>query len=255
MQALSSDIEWKAFALLLCNRMVASHTNLLGKIMIYAKRTVLILSAVLACAVGEIASGRSAIALSAQAEIVAQIETENTDEIPTETAPEETAPENLGEPVEEIPADSDVQADPAQRAQVEELLELTNADALNVQILEQVIAQFRQMAPEIPDEWWESFAAKALETDMNSLLIPIYERNYTATEIDGLIEFYQSPLGQSLLAKTPIVMQESIAVGQAWGLEIVEEMTQELEADGYEFPPAPFSADPEPMPQSMPQPQ
>ena len=223
--------------------------------MIEAKRTVLILSTVLACAVGEAANRRFAIALPAQAEIVAQLESENANEVPTETDPAEAAPERSSEPVEGIPVNSEVQADPAQRAQIEELLELTNADALNVQVLEQMIGQFKQMAPAVPDYWWERFTAKALETDMDSLLIPIYQRNYTTTEIDGLIDFYQSPLGQSLLEKTPIVMQESIAVGQAWGLEIIEEMIQELEADGYEFPMELPSAAPEPMPQPVPQPQ
>ena len=222
--------------------------------MTHARRTVLILGTMLTCTVGGAASSRASMLTApspreVKKEIVAQLAPAEQEEV--QAVPDSANP---GQPIESLPTEQSTPSQPAQRAKIEELLELTNADALNVQILEQMIAQFRLMSPEVPDEWWNRFTAKALETDINSLLIPIYERNYTAEEIDGLIEFYQSPLGQSLLAKAPIVTQESIAVGQAWGLQMVEELIGELEADGYEFP-TQLPVSPASPPEAAPQPE
>ena len=158
-----------------------------------------------------------------------------------ESAEEESSNPMLNDPSSEdqstnTPTDAlELNAQPASREQIEALLTITGADTTHL-ILEQMIGQFRVLTPEVPDEWWEGFMEKAIATDFNALLFPIYERNYTAAEIDGLIEFYQSPLGQSLLEKAPVIAQESLAVGQAWGLEIAQELIAELEADGFDLP-------------------
>ncbi|MEN8447481.1 MAG: DUF2059 domain-containing protein, partial [Cyanobacteria bacterium J06555_13] len=205
------------------------------KLMTFPKKTTIVLSTVLTWAAISTSGTRtflpSAIAPSAA---IAQME---------EAPPETTLPEAA-------PADFQ----PASRERIEELLALIEADTMSDQILGQLVGQFRQLAPEVPDEWWDRFIAKALESDINSLLIPIYERNYSAEEVDGLIEFYESPVGQSLLAKTPTVTQESIVAGQAWGMEIAEELITELEADGYEFPAGPSASPeaPEPEPTELP---
>ena len=208
------------------------------KLMIITKKATVVLSTVLACAAIS-ASGTQTCLLSAfaQSEAVAQMIEE-----PSEESVEEPVEDTQADPVEVTPSEAEpseaapVDFQPASRERVEDLLEIIDADAMSNQILGQLIGQFRQLSPEVPDEWWDGFIAKALESDINELLIPIYERNYSAEEVEGLIEFYQSPVGQSLLAKTPTVTQESIAAGQAWGLELVEELIVDLEADGYEFP-------------------
>ena len=63
--------------------------------------------------------------------------------------------------------------------------------------------------------------------------------------MDGIIEFYRTPVGQSVIAKMPAVTQDSIMVGQTWGISIAEELMRELEADGYELSPSvPASSEP-----------
>lgn len=46
-------------------------------------------------------------------------------------------------------------------------------------------------------------------------MVQIYARHYTEAEVQGLIAFYESPLGRSMVAKTPAVMQDSAAITQA----------------------------------------
>ncbi len=44
--------------------------------------------------------------------------------------------------------------------------------------------------------------------------IDIYVKEYTEAEINSLIKFYKSPLGQKLLSKTPEISKQAMAVGQ-----------------------------------------
>lgn len=45
-------------------------------------------------------------------------------------------------------------------------------------------------------------------------MIRIYASHYSEEEIQGLTAFYESPLGRSMVAKTPEVMRDSAAVSQ-----------------------------------------
>ncbi|MEL7354432.1 MAG: DUF2059 domain-containing protein [Cyanobacteria bacterium J06560_5] len=125
---------------------------------------------------------------------------------------------------------------PEYRAQIEELIALTNPPGTNEFLMETMIAQFRQIAPEVPDLWWDTFAEKVDYDELNALVIPIYARYYTPEEVSAMLEFYRTPVGQSVLAKLPLVLEESVAAGQTWGLNLAEEILTELEEDGYELP-------------------
>ena len=43
-------------------------------------------------------------------------------------------------------------------------------------------------------------------------LVPIYDRNFTDEQLQGLIDFYSSPLGRTFISKLPDVMRESVEV-------------------------------------------
>ena len=51
---------------------------------------------------------------------------------------------------------------------------------------------------------------KALEPDF----VKLYSDAYTEDEIDGILAFYRTPVGRKMLAKTPALTEQSIAVSQ-----------------------------------------
>jgi hypothetical protein len=51
--------------------------------------------------------------------------------------------------------------------------------------------------------------------DLISAIIPIYQRHLTKTDIEELIRFYSSPVGQKLLREQPQIIQESMQAGVA----------------------------------------
>jgi hypothetical protein len=99
-----------------------------------------------------------------------------------------------------------------------------------------MLEPMKQALPQVPAEWWQRFAEKVDPGDLNKLVVPIYERYFSDEEIGAMLDFYRTPEGQSILSKLPVVMQESMAAGQAWGQELAEDVLRELEEDGYELP-------------------
>jgi len=52
----------------------------------------------------------------------------------------------------------------------------------------------------------KNFPMDAMLSDM----IPVYQRHFTKSEIDGLIAFYSSPVGQKFLHEMPTVTAETM---------------------------------------------
>lgn len=50
---------------------------------------------------------------------------------------------------------------------------------------------------------------------LEPILIDIYRQSFTQSEIDGMLAFYRSEVGQAVIAKMPVVMQNSIQAMQA----------------------------------------
>jgi len=49
---------------------------------------------------------------------------------------------------------------------------------------------------------------------MEPVLVDIYKRSFTQPEVNGMLDFYKSPAGQAVIAKMPLVMQNSIQMMQ-----------------------------------------
>jgi hypothetical protein len=63
-------------------------------------------------------------------------------------------------------------------------------------------------------------------------LVPVYQRHFTADELDGLLKFYRSPLGQKVINEMPTTMAEANQAGQQWSEERSQQMIAELKHMG-----------------------
>lgn len=123
--------------------------------------------------------------------------------------------------------------DATKTEQIQELLELTNAGNQSLQVMSLIVDSMKQSFPTVPNEWWDRFIAKADPNEIDALVIAIYDRHFSEEEINALVEFNRSPIGQSINAKMPLVIQESFVAGEQWGQRLAEEILRELETDGY----------------------
>jgi hypothetical protein len=67
------------------------------------------------------------------------------------------------------------------------------------------------------DLFFAKFHSKIGPTQILDLAVPIYDEYYTHDEIKGLIQFYETPLGQKLASVQPKMSVELQNVGRKWG--------------------------------------
>lgn len=136
----------------------------------------------------------------------------------------------------------------SQRAIIEEILQVTKADQMMKPIYAQMRSlmekQFVQMGAsedlqpilkkyinKIFDVTEQSLSWQVLKNDM----IAIYAQTFTEGELRGMLAFYKSPVGQSVIDKLPAVAQQSMAIVQKHMpemqpklLKVSEEFAEEL---------------------------
>jgi hypothetical protein len=49
---------------------------------------------------------------------------------------------------------------------------------------------------------------------MESMMMEVYTKTFSQDEVDGMLAFYASPAGRSVITKMPIAMQHSMQVMQ-----------------------------------------
>ena len=132
-----------------------------------------------------------------------------------------------------IPASSssDISSDKEQA--IRKLMEMIGATDLGAQVNQQLLGQMRFDFPEVPEALWAEIAEALDPAELTSLAIPIYDRHFTMEELQALIDFYTTPIGQKIVNKLPLVAQESNAIGQQWGETKALEIMQRLAEQGY----------------------
>ncbi|MDN4036710.1 DUF2059 domain-containing protein [Massilia sp. YIM B02443] len=98
------------------------------------------------------------------------------------------------------------------RAQVGAVINAdTSMDAAKKQ---EALAKVEQILPGAVDAVAKVFRDPALIDEMMAEMVPLYANNYTTAEIKELTRFYGTPLGRKMLALTPRLSAESMAIGQ-----------------------------------------
>lgn len=119
--------------------------------------------------------------------------------------------------------------DASKRAKIEELLQLSKANQMLDQVVDQAstamkAATAQQSANFTPEQQklTDQFQAHVLEIIRQSvnmdrlkpIIVQTYMDTYTEPEIDGILDFYRSPAGQAFLAKTPQLVSRTMTLMQ-----------------------------------------
>ena len=110
----------------------------------------------------------------------------------------------------------------------EEIMKLTNMqkmmDQTKVQIQQMQIRVMQQLevsekdkkgAAEFQNKINEMIFNELTWDNIKSEYIKLFVDVYTIDELKGLVQFYKSPAGQSLIKKQPIIMQKSMMISQS----------------------------------------
>jgi uncharacterized protein len=122
---------------------------------------------------------------------------------------------------------------------IHQLLETTHA--VDLALATSVNAHPAQKAANtrLPTIFWDRFLAEARNRrgDFEAMITDVYDHHLTTDDVRQLITFYQTPLGQKMLAWMPGIMQESTEAGRKWGARIGASVASQLVSEGVHFTP------------------
>ena len=115
-------------------------------------------------------------------------------------------------------------------ASVKELMDKTGTGEMAVQAMNQMLPVIKQMVPNASDEFWAEFMKEVNPDDLVEMIIPIYQRHFSQEDIDAVNAFYDTQAGKNFISSQPLIMQESMMVGQAWSQAIVQKVIAKAQA-------------------------
>ncbi|MCE7068532.1 DUF2059 domain-containing protein [Dyadobacter sp. CY326] len=128
------------------------------------------------------------------------------------------------------------QSNTAYKAKMKEMFVVSGSEESYEAAIGQMFKMFKQQKTTVPDSIWQQFEGEFMKTsidDLVNMLEPVYVKNLTQDDLQQLIAFYNTPVGKKYAQKTPILMQESMQVGQQWGMKIAQEFQEKLKTKGY----------------------
>lgn len=119
--------------------------------------------------------------------------------------------------------------DATKKAKIEELMQLTDMSHLMSQMVGQMTARMKASAAQqeatmhlTPEQEtaYHDYQQKLNDLLMGAvswdklepLMIQVYSETYTDEELDGILNFYRSPAGHAMVAKTPQLMSKTVAL-------------------------------------------
>lgn len=116
--------------------------------------------------------------------------------------------------------------------QVRQLMEVVGVGKMLSQMNSQAVTVMQQSLPCIPASYWQGYMDANGTQQFIGRLVPIYQRHFSADEIDGMLKFYRSPLGQKVITEMPTTMGEANQAGLQWSKERSDQMIAELKQKG-----------------------
>jgi hypothetical protein len=117
--------------------------------------------------------------------------------------------------------------DPAKEADIRRLMDLAGTrllvtqtmDGMEKSIKPLMISSFPagEYREKLIDLFFVKFHSKAVSQQVLDLAVPAYDKYYTRDEIKGLIQFYESPLGQKMASVLPKLSGELQETCRKWG--------------------------------------
>ncbi|WP_292009915.1 DUF2059 domain-containing protein [Chryseobacterium sp.] len=131
----------------------------------------------------------------------------------------------------------------SKKEKIKEVMGLMEVDKLTMQTAEQMIGYYKNNFSDIPEDVWNDFLKEIHPEKMIESYVLIYDKYYTESDLDELITFYKSPVGQKTIKNMPAILKESMEAGAQFGREIGERLLQKMKDGKYQSPPPPMPSD------------
>jgi hypothetical protein len=127
----------------------------------------------------------------------------------------------------------------AEELKVRELLRLTGSVNVGFQMVDKILDTFERSMPQVPKEVWSGFREECDPRELEDAIAPLYLASFTAPELDELLAFYRSPVGEKLLRKQPEIFRASSEAARKWAADLTYRLRERLTERGYPPPGVP----------------
>lgn len=121
------------------------------------------------------------------------------------------------------------------QAAMVKMLEVSKSMDAMEQLAPQIIAMIKQQAPEAPQAFWDDLE-KTMMTMYDQIIkemIPVYHKFLTLQDIKGIIQFYETPVGQKLAESNTKIAMETMPIAQKIAMETMQKMMTTAKEKGY----------------------
>lgn len=131
------------------------------------------------------------------------------------------------------------EVDSVEIALIRKIIKTTNMGDQMIQSIEANVPAQRAANPRIPAVFWNRFLerARTRREELLDQMVPIYASLFTVQELELLLQFWQSPIGQRFVELQPRLTQGIMEVAHAWGAQLGAEIASELAREGVEISP------------------
>jgi len=116
------------------------------------------------------------------------------------------------------------------------MFEVSGTEGSYQAAIKQMFSMFKQQYSNVEVEIWTDLEKEFSKTSLNELtkmLVPVYSKYMTLEDLNELIKFYNTPTGKKYAKSTPLIMQESMQIGQQWGMKIGQDFEKKMKDRGY----------------------
>jgi uncharacterized protein len=122
-------------------------------------------------------------------------------------------------------------ASPAALAAAKEILTMKNAAAMYSNAVPNLVEQTKNVLMQSNLNYQKDLNEVAIIVAKNLAGREVYANEFTEQELQGLVTFYKSPLGQKLLANEPRAIQFSMSYMNQWAQAFAETINGQFRAE------------------------
>ncbi len=138
------------------------------------------------------------------------------------------------EAADDTNSDSSSDEDRSKREAIRRLLNITGTPELGMRIAERIVENIKRSHPDVPDKFWNEFEEEMTRDEFIGIIVPLYDEHFSQDEIQELITFFKTDVGQKYVENLPELSTQSMQAGRRWGQKLGQRIVDKLQAKGYE---------------------
>ena len=110
--------------------------------------------------------------------------------------------------------------------------EISGSNATVSTALDQMMELLKTQLPNLDEKEWGKIYKDIIEESMNEyieMVIPIFQKYLTKSDLEEMIKFYQTPIGQKFYKSNTSITKDVMSISQEWGMKLSEKLMETIQ--------------------------